>query len=174
MVSDLLCDAAALDFFWDHSGVGCKYADFHRHKLGTPLNSNITGIRMVVHGNSQKYFVHLRTKGTVLPWQYYQASFNTTNQWSEIRLPLSIFKPSGRMLRSKPAQRRLHPSASWRMGVNMMRKSTFSKSTFSKPQKGSTTDRPYTISPASNRPSQSVASPKTTFRWPASRLSQPR
>lgn len=31
----------------------------------------------------------------------------------------------------------------------------------------------YTVSPVSNRPSQSAASRNTAFRWPASRLSQP-
>ena len=31
------------------------------------------GIYLRVRGNSQRYFVHMRTSGTVLPWQYYQA-----------------------------------------------------------------------------------------------------
>ena len=74
-----------------------------RSKLDAPLSENIKGVRMVVRGNSQKYFVHLRTSGTLLPWQYYQAGFETSDGWREIRLPLSSFEPSGRLLRATPA-----------------------------------------------------------------------
>lgn len=61
-----------------------------------------TGIRLIVRGNTQRYFVHLRTKGTVLPWQYYQGGFDVTREWTEIRLPLTRFERSGRMLRATP------------------------------------------------------------------------
>ncbi|MDP2520097.1 CIA30 family protein [Shimia thalassica] len=59
------------------------------------------GVRLVTRGNGGKYFIHLRTSGTVLPWQYYQGSFDTTTGWTEIRIPFSAFKASGSMLRSK-------------------------------------------------------------------------
>ena len=62
----------------------------------------ITGVRLIVRGNQQQYFVHLRTRGTVLPWQYYQAGFPVTQDWTEVRLPLEAFQASGRMLRSVP------------------------------------------------------------------------
>ncbi|NJS40475.1 MAG: NADH ubiquinone oxidoreductase [Rhodobacteraceae bacterium] len=58
-----------------------------------------TGVRLVVRGNDQRYFVHLRTDGTVLPWQYYQAGFDVTRDWAEVRLPFSTFEPSGALLR---------------------------------------------------------------------------
>lgn len=74
-----------------------------RRKLDAPAPETAKGIRMVVRGNNQKYFVHIRTNGTVLPWQYYQSGFDTTNDWTEIRLPLSSFEASGRLLRSIPA-----------------------------------------------------------------------
>jgi len=60
------------------------------------------GVRLVTRGNSQMYFVHLRTRGTVLPWQYYQGSFNATESWTEVRIPFSSFKASGQMMRSQP------------------------------------------------------------------------
>ncbi len=34
----------------------------------------------------------------MLPWQYYQAGFETGPNWTEVRLPWSAFKPSGRLL----------------------------------------------------------------------------
>ena len=61
-----------------------------------------TGVRLIVRGNNQAYFVHLRTKGTVLPWQYYQAGFNVKKDWGEVHLPFDAFRRSGRLLRAVP------------------------------------------------------------------------
>lgn len=67
---------------------------------GAPADA--TGIRLLVRGNDQRYFVHLRTGGTMLPWQFYQAGFDVTGSWSEVRLPFDSFKRSGQMLRAVP------------------------------------------------------------------------
>jgi hypothetical protein len=61
-----------------------------------------TGVRLVVRGNDQRYFVHLRTTGTVLPWQFYQAGFDATGRWTELRLPFETFRPTGGLLRATP------------------------------------------------------------------------
>lgn len=74
-----------------------------RLDLASPPPKGTTGVRIVVRGNSQRYFVHLRTRGTLLPWQYYQAGFDVTESWSEVRLPLDAFAASGRLLRKVPA-----------------------------------------------------------------------
>jgi hypothetical protein len=73
-----------------------------RLDLSTPPPEGTTGIRLVVRGNDQRYFVHLRTGDTVLPWQYYQAGFEVTEGWTEIRLPFEAFAPSGALLRRVP------------------------------------------------------------------------
>ena len=83
-----------------------------------------TGVRLVVRGNGQRYFVHLRTSGTVLPWQYYQAGFDVTRDWTEVLLPFSEFEASGRLLRVLAAS---SPSLSWPMGGTTTRKSTSAK-----------------------------------------------
>ena len=70
--------------------------------LNAPPPAGTNGVRVVVRGNDQRYFVHLRTTGTVLPWQYYQAGFDVTRRWSEQRLPLTAFRASGRLLRATP------------------------------------------------------------------------
>ncbi|MEM6462640.1 MAG: CIA30 family protein [Pseudomonadota bacterium] len=59
------------------------------------------GVRLIARGNGERYFVHLRTTGTALPWQFYQAGFDTTPGWTEVRIPFSQFKASGGMLRSQ-------------------------------------------------------------------------
>ena len=73
-----------------------------RLDLATPPPEGTIGVRLVVRGNNQRYFVHLRTDGTLLPWQYYQAGFDVTDSWSEVRLPLESFAASGALLRSVP------------------------------------------------------------------------
>jgi len=73
-----------------------------RKKFDNAPSESIKGIRLVARGNNQRYFVHLRTSGTVLPWQYYQAGFNVTDEWREVRLPLEGFERSGKMLRGVP------------------------------------------------------------------------
>jgi hypothetical protein len=73
-----------------------------RTDLSAPPPEGTTGVRLVVRGNGQRYFVHLRTNGTVLPWQYYQAGFDVTGEWTEVRLPFSAFRASGALLRAEP------------------------------------------------------------------------
>ena len=54
-----------------------------RMKLPKPLSAEALGLRLVVRGNNQRYFVHLRTSETFLPWQYYQSSFLVSKDWEE-------------------------------------------------------------------------------------------
>ena len=56
------------------------------------------GIKIIARGNNSKYYIHLRTKYTLLPWQYYQAYFDVTENWKLVTLGLSAFKGSGIML----------------------------------------------------------------------------
>jgi hypothetical protein len=62
------------------------------------LAENVTGLRLRVRGNGEGYFVHLRTVLTVLPWQYYQAAFETGPDWAEVTIPLTDFRSSGGMM----------------------------------------------------------------------------
>lgn len=74
-----------------------------RTRLDTPPPDGTEGVRLSVRGNNQRYFVHLRTTGTLLPWQYYQAGFEARADWTEVRLPLTAFEPSGWLLADTPA-----------------------------------------------------------------------
>lgn len=73
-----------------------------RRELSGGLPAGAQGIRLLVRGNEQRYFVHLRTSGTLLPWQYYQAPFNASGDWRGVTIPLGQFKASSKMLRSTP------------------------------------------------------------------------
>jgi hypothetical protein len=73
-----------------------------RMTLEAPPPEGTSGVRLLVRGNDQRYFVHLRTTGTVLPWQHFQAGFDATRSWTEVRLPLEAFAASGALLRAEP------------------------------------------------------------------------
>lgn len=78
-----------------------------RLDLPGPPPEGSTGVRLVVRGNDQRYFAHLRTTGTILPWHYYQAGFQVTRGWTEVRLPLGAFVASGVLLRAEVQPRSL-------------------------------------------------------------------
>lgn len=69
-----------------------------RTNLDAPLPASAQGVILNVRGNNQTYFVHLRTKWTILPWQFYQASFEASDTWEEVRIPFDDFAPHGRLL----------------------------------------------------------------------------
>jgi hypothetical protein len=69
-----------------------------RRSIAEPPPGGTRGVRLVVRGNGQRYFVHLRTRAAILPMQYYQAGFEVTQAWREVRLPFTSFVASGRFL----------------------------------------------------------------------------
>jgi hypothetical protein len=52
-----------------------------------------SGVRLFARGNGKTYAVHLRSKHTRLPWQYYGAKFVSGEEWQQIDLPFETFKP---------------------------------------------------------------------------------
>ena len=65
------------------------------------LDDNFKGIKLKVRGNNQNYFIHIRTTGSVLPWQYYDKEFFASNEWNEVELNFSDFKKSSTFMRKK-------------------------------------------------------------------------
>ncbi len=70
-----------------------------RAQLSYKLKDESNGIKLTVRGNNQDYFVHIRTSGSVLPWQYYGKKFLATENWSEVELKFSDFKKSSSFMR---------------------------------------------------------------------------
>lgn len=69
-----------------------------RSSLVKTSTTNASGVILKIRGNNQQYYIHLRSTLTLLPWQYYQASFQVTDQWQIIKLPLSDFNASSKWL----------------------------------------------------------------------------
>lgn len=83
-----------------------------RAKIAGSLDKKMKGLKIVARGNNQKYFIHLRTSGTLLPWQYYSQSFDAKTNWTKLALPFSSFKASGSFMRKK-----LNPSTIRSLGI---------------------------------------------------------
>ena len=69
-----------------------------RKKIKNIQDMNLNGIKINSRGNNKEYFIHIRTKFTLLPWQYYQGKFSVNSKWQEIKINLSEFKRSGVLL----------------------------------------------------------------------------
>ena len=70
-----------------------------RHSLDKYLDKDIKGISLKVRGNGEKYYVFIRTTSTILPWQFYNASFKTSKNWKVVEINLKAFQPSSSFLR---------------------------------------------------------------------------
>jgi hypothetical protein len=70
-----------------------------RHSLKKSLEKDIRGISLKVRGNGEKYYVFIRTSSTLLPWQFYNASFETSKNWKVVKINLDVFQPSSSFLR---------------------------------------------------------------------------
>ena len=70
-----------------------------RHSLEKYLDNDIKGISIKVRGNGEEYYVFIRTTSTLLPWQFYNASFKTSKNWKVVKINLQAFQPSSNFLR---------------------------------------------------------------------------
>ena len=57
--------------------------------------SKFDGVRLRVKSNGEKYALHVKTKNTWLPWQRYEAVFETCGEWDEIRVEFKKFAGKG-------------------------------------------------------------------------------
>ncbi len=60
--------------------------------------SKAKSIRLYAKGNNEKYYIFLRTTGTILPWQYYSHEFTVNEEYNEFIMPIKDFKKSGTLL----------------------------------------------------------------------------
>ena len=60
--------------------------------------SKAKSIRVYARGNNEKYYIFLRTTGTILPWQYYSYEFKVNEEYNEFIIPIKDFNKSGTLL----------------------------------------------------------------------------
>ena len=62
------------------------------------LEKELEGLTLKVRGNGQRYYVFIRTSGTIMPWQYYKADFPSGKNWAEVKLKFKDFDRSSSWL----------------------------------------------------------------------------
>jgi hypothetical protein len=70
-----------------------------RLQMPDRLPQNAEGLELKVKGNGQTYYIHARTGGTILPWNFYQAAFDAAPEWATVRIPFQRFEAQGMLLR---------------------------------------------------------------------------
>ena len=72
-----------------------------RRRVTSHFEKSKQGLELKLRGNDQQYFVHIRTTGTFLPWQYYHAPLSSNSDWTIVRMPFSMFERSSGFLSKK-------------------------------------------------------------------------
>ena len=57
-----------------------------------------SGIKIKVKGNGDIYYLHVRNASARLPWQYYTASFQTSEKWKDITISFDEFEKSATLM----------------------------------------------------------------------------
>ncbi|MEO1748588.1 MAG: CIA30 family protein [Pseudomonadota bacterium] len=65
-----------------------------RKRLPEAFPAKSVGLRLVVRGNGESYFVFLRSRLATRPWHSYRAKFATSGEWAATDLPLDEFTRS--------------------------------------------------------------------------------
>ena len=66
-----------------------------RRRLDAPIPQGANGLALRLRGNGARYYVHLRPRGTLRPWHYFAAGFDTSGVWQDIQLPWPSFTAQG-------------------------------------------------------------------------------
>ncbi|MHC4206469.1 MAG: CIA30 family protein [Planctomycetota bacterium] len=76
-----------------------------------PLDAGqFKGIRMIIRGNSEEYFVHLKTNQTPGHSQYYEAAFTAPAKWQAVEIPFESFT-------GKNVYETIDTTQIWRIGI---------------------------------------------------------
>lgn len=62
-------------------------------KSGSFDASDYSGVRLLVRGNGERYYVHFKSTQTLFPWQLFSAGFPTTGAWETVDIPFDRFVP---------------------------------------------------------------------------------
>ena len=89
-----------------------KIGNFVESKNSTV--DNFSKVKFKARGNNEKYFIHIKTKGSFFPWVRYLAEFEVTEEWKDFEIEFSKFV---RYSNKTPKKRKLNPSKIRLIGV---------------------------------------------------------
>ena len=85
-----------------------------RKEIDNNSLDNFSKVKFKARGNNEKYFIHIKTKGSFFPWVRYLAEFEVTEEWKDFEIEFSKFV---RYSNKTPKKRKLNPSKIRLIGV---------------------------------------------------------
>ena len=76
--------------------------------------SDFSKIKFKAKGNNEKYFIHIKTKGSIFPWVRYLAEFQVSEEWKDFEIE---FKDFIRYSNKAPKRRKLNSNKINLIGV---------------------------------------------------------
>ena len=71
-------------------------------------------VKFKARGNNEKYFIHIKTRGSIFPWVRYLSEFEVTNEWQDFEIEFTEFI---RYSNKSPKKKNLNPKKIKLIGV---------------------------------------------------------
>lgn len=85
-----------------------------RKEIDADNLNDFSKIKFKARGNNEKYFIHIKTKGSIFPWVRYLGEFDVTEEWQDFEIEFDKFI---RYSNKKPKKRNLNPKKIKLIGV---------------------------------------------------------
>ena len=85
-----------------------------RKEIDADNLNDFSKIKFKAHGNNEKYFIHIKTKGSIFPWVRYLSEFDVTEEWQDFEIEFDEFI---RYSNKNPKKRNLNPKKIKLIGV---------------------------------------------------------
>ena len=77
-----------------------------RKEINADNINDFSKIKFKARGNNEKYFIHIKTKGSIFPWVRYLAEFEVIEKWQDFEIEFTEFI---RYSNKSPKKRNLNP-----------------------------------------------------------------
>ena len=85
-----------------------------RKEINADNLNDFSKIKFKARGNNEKYFIHIKTKGSIFPWVRYLAEFEVIEKWQDFEIEFTEFI---RYSNKSPKKRNLNPKKIKLIGV---------------------------------------------------------
>ena len=85
-----------------------------RTEIDSDNLNNFSKVKFKARGNNEKYFIHIKTRGSIFPWVRYLGEFEVTDDWQDFEIEFTEFV---RYSNNSPKKRNLNPNKIKFIGV---------------------------------------------------------
>jgi len=85
-----------------------------RKEIDTNNLNDFSKVKFKARGNNEKYFIYIKTKGSIFPWVRYLGEFEVTDEWQDFEIEFTEFI---RYSNKSPKKRNLNPKKIKLIGV---------------------------------------------------------